>query len=759
MQLTKSIQSIEPSWKQDSGGIAQNTNDSLDWSGSDWLAVALLALGGLLAIARFWQPGIASEADMLYGIYRVFELDQAWSHGILYPRLSVNLNFGYSAPLFQFYPPLASYGALVFHWAGLGWIESTKLMFTVALLLSGLGAYTYARWLFRDRRAAFVAGAAYLFAPYLLTNVYERGALAETLALGLLPWVFWGLHRALEQPQRERVAVGAILVALLMLAHNITALFGLPVVVIYLALTAWYQRRLNQFVGVVAACGLGLGLSAFYWVPALAEVRYTRVESSMLSGRFSAAENLVQLKDLVQSTLVVDHWGPNRFRLALWQAVVFVLAVIAIPFQAKAVRFVVILLAGIAAVALIMQLTVSRSFWEAFPLVRFVQFPWRLLGLASFCIALVTGSLFLLPPLRTNLGMAVLVGLIVVIVPAGLLRLQPDLSPIWSKVTNEQIGLLDLFERGRRGTGLFNDYTPIFLQVPSRQLSQPWPVHMPVSDPQSTAANVEVLSYGPNRVSLLVETESAMPVRLSRVYFPGWRAYVDGERVPTEPTGPLGLVGTEVPAGDHRVEFRFGNTPLRSAAATFSLASLGILIWIALRSRHRTAIALGLGVAVLIFVLLAALSQGGDDGGGSKKPEIYRANFQDEVSLLGYHLPTTTWKRGQAIPVDLFWLARTRPAANYRVFLHLAPPDDSGKVAQSDSTPMLGYNSTLHWESGEVIRDHQELELPDDIPPGRYLLLMGIYEAAEMRNLAVSDALQALPGDRVVLSEIEVTGE
>ena len=59
------------------------------------------------ALWRFWAPGIASSADMLMGIYRVFELAQAWHYGILYPRLGPDLKFGYGAPLFQVYPPLA----------------------------------------------------------------------------------------------------------------------------------------------------------------------------------------------------------------------------------------------------------------------------------------------------------------------------------------------------------------------------------------------------------------------------------------------------------------------------------------------------------------------------------------------------------------------------------------------------------------------------------------------------------------------------
>ncbi len=442
---------------------------SLPWTRLDWTAVFLLGLGVVLAIARSWQPGIASEADMLIGIYRVFELDQAWRQWLLYPRLGENLNFTYGAPLFQFYPPLASYVALAWRLAGLGSIEASKATFTIGLALAGGGAYAYARWLFRDRRAGFVAGAAYLFAPYLLTNIYERGAAAEALALGLLPWVFWSLHRALEQPNRSQIALGGVLVGLLVLAHNITALFVLPAILIYLVLLAWREHRMPQLTAVAAAIGLGLGLSAFYWMPAIAEVGYTKIEAAMLSGPRSAAQNLVSLTDLVQRSLLVDYWGGTRFHLALWPAVLLVLSVIAIPFQVVRMRFALILLAGLAAIALAMQLTVTRPFWEILPLVRFIQFPWRLLGLVSFCTAMLTGSIFLLRPLRGTPGTILAAGLLLLIALSGLLRLASDLSWIWPKIRNDQINQLDLFERGRAGFALFTDYTPKDLQIPSFQ--------------------------------------------------------------------------------------------------------------------------------------------------------------------------------------------------------------------------------------------------------------------------------------------------
>ena len=161
----------------------------------------------------------------------------------------MGLNFGYSGPLFEYYPPLASYVALAFHWIGFGWIGAVKAGFTLALLLAGVGAYVYARWLFADRRAALVAGFAYLFAPYLLLNIYERGANAELLALGLLPWVFWAAHHILRSENPVWLWASAGLLALLMLAHNITAAVRLPSAGRLPGLAGLARRRLAPAAG------------------------------------------------------------------------------------------------------------------------------------------------------------------------------------------------------------------------------------------------------------------------------------------------------------------------------------------------------------------------------------------------------------------------------------------------------------------------------------------------------------------------------
>ena len=49
---------------------------------------------------------------------------------------------------------------------------------------------------------------------------------------------------------------------------------------------------------------------------------------------------------------------------------------------------------------------------------------------------------------------------------------------------------------------------------------------------------------------------------------------IDGQSVPTFASGDLGLVTVQVPAGEHQVELRFGDTALRRAATWLAGACL-----------------------------------------------------------------------------------------------------------------------------------------------------------------------------------------
>jgi len=754
-QLYRNFRALKSADKPRDGRASWRS--SLYRARADLLAVIVICIGAVIAIRAFWQPGVASEADMLIGVYRLFELDQSWAEHIFFPRVAMGLNFGYSGPLFQYYPPLASYIALVFHWGGFGWIGAAKAGFTLALALAGLGAYTYARWLFADRRAALVTGFAYLFAPYLLLNIYERGANAELLALGLLPWVFWATHHILRSEDRGWLWASAGLLALLMLAHNITALFVLPVLVVYLALLAWYEGVLRQLPAVALAFGLGLGLSAFYWLPALAERGFSHLVGQMLGGPNRPELSLRALEDLFQTSLAVDYWGKSRFHPALWQAVAWIIGLLAIVLAARRLRFALSILGAALIVLYLLQLTISAAFWQTAPLVRFIQFPWRLLGPAAFFTALLLGAVLCWRRLAGAAGWVVVILCVSIIGYAGLRNLDPKLSTIWYPITDEQIGSKDLYARGAQGYPLYNDYAPAAMQVAPWELPRPRTPGRPTLPPLAARPTVKIESEGGVCLNLKVQTPAPFVLRLPRIDFPNWRVSVSGHTAQIAPSRPLGLITVEIPAGEHPVEACFGDTPLRSVAAVISLLSLLVLVIGAARTPSFRKIIFAGAILCVALAMLALLQHG--IGQPPRRATASAAQFEDEISLLGYHLDKSVLRPGDTLDLRLYWLTNKTPTIDYKVFVHLSKPDDSGTVVQIDEPPLLGQDFTTRWDPGEIVIDEHQLPIDGSIAPGIYRVLIGLYRPDTLRNLRVTGATDVLPGDRVALAQVEVRGK
>ena len=714
--------------------------------------LALIAIGALAAILPFWQSGVASHVDMLIGIYRVFELDQAWRQGMFFPRIAPGLVFGLGAPLFEYYPPLASYLALSFHWAGLGWIEATKAVFSGSLLLAGLGAYVYARWLMGRRSAGLVAAAAYMLAPYLLYDVYQRGAAAEVLAAAVIPWLFWSTHRLVRTESRSAFWWSAVCSALLVLAHNVTALFTFPVLGCYLLALALRERALPRLRMVILCTGLGFGLSCFYWLPALAERGYSQIAARLTAAAWlQPVNNLVPLAGLVQRQWAFQYWGGLGTQVPLWQAAFVPIAALAVARQVRALRAPLLSLALILLAMLVLQLRCSAIFWEAMPLVRFIQFPWRLLGLASFCVAILLASLVCVPILPGIARPGLVAFLIVLVVYAGLRNADPRLSRVWEPITDLDIGQVDEYQRGRGDFQLYSDYMPTAMHVLPSQLSTSRAAGA-APRPLAAAPVIQVVSEGPGWLSLLVHAPAAFTLLLPRLYFPGWQVSVRARPVPTGAGGQLGLVAAPVPAGDYPVTARLGETPVRAAADIMTGLCVVIVAACACRVRAgRRAIAIAVGGVLLLGILVwAALGPAQP----LHRPAEYAADFQGEIRLLGYELSPAQPRPGDTLALRLYWLTLKAPAGDYKVFSHLVASDDSTPIAQVDAMPLDNSFFTSRWDPGELVLDQQEVSIPADAKPGAYELEIGLYRPQGMQNLAVRGAAHVLPGDRVVLSSV-----
>jgi hypothetical protein len=137
--------------------------------------------------------------------------------------------------------------------------------------------------------------------------------------------------------------------------------------------------------------------------------------------------------------------------------------------------------------------------------------------------------------------------------------------------------------------------------------------------------------------------------------------------------------------------------------------------------------------------------------------QVAEGNLGDRARLLGVDPPLPlTVQAGATLPVTLTWESVGVFAEDYTVFVHLAG-EDKQPLAQADSQPLGSTYPTRLWDVGERVADPYELDLPDDLPPGEYELLVGMYLLSTGERLPHLGAEGQVLGDSVSLGWVTVT--
>ena len=153
-----------------------------------------------------------------------------------------------------------------------------NVLFLLSFALSGLGMFLLARELTGSRSAAFVAGAAYAFAPYRFSTLSHLQVLMSVW----MPFVLYGLRRYLDTGRVLALAGAAAAWLLQNLSCGYYLLFFSPIVLLY---TCWELTTRRRWADVktlthIAAAG---GCVALATVPFL--VPYLRLRAIGFSPR------------------------------------------------------------------------------------------------------------------------------------------------------------------------------------------------------------------------------------------------------------------------------------------------------------------------------------------------------------------------------------------------------------------------------------------------------------------------------------------
>jgi len=227
----------------------------------------------VVLILSFWaiQPFFISGFFPMHDdvqVARVFEMKKVLQNGVFPVRSVPDLGYGYGYPIFNFYAPLSYYVGSAFMFLGFDALIGTKLMMALGVILAGIFMYFLARKFFGEL-GGIVSGLFYLYAPFHAVDIYVRGDVAEFWAYAFIPLAFLGIYK-------RNILIGAIGFAAIILSHNLTAMMVTPFLLIVILLNCYIALG-NKKSFIVNPSSLilflSLALSAFYWVPALLEMK------------------------------------------------------------------------------------------------------------------------------------------------------------------------------------------------------------------------------------------------------------------------------------------------------------------------------------------------------------------------------------------------------------------------------------------------------------------------------------------------------
>ncbi len=128
----------------------------------------------------------------------------------------------------------------------------------------------------------------------------------------------------------------------------------------------------------------------------------------------------------------------------------------------------------------------------------------------------------------------------------------------------------------------------------------------------------------------------------------------------------------------------------------------------------------------------------------------------DEIELLGYSLSDSSPAPGTELSFTLYWRALRDVQRSYTVFVHLV--DEEGHIwAQADAPPCGGARLTSGWIQDEIVIDERSITVGQEVPPGLYTLVCGMYDATTGIRLPVSSQTgEPRPEDAIPLERLTI---
>lgn len=516
----------------------------------------VLTCFALYFLSPLFHTGVFNGQDLESHLERTASYSLALRDGQFPVRWAGNLNFGYGTPLFIYIYPLPTYFGAFLHTVGINFQDGLKMMLGVSFILSIVFFYLWAVEIFTPV-VALLGALLYGIAPYHFLDLYVRGAVGEMLAFVFLPLVFLAIQKLLSKFSYKWVLIGGLSYAFLILSHNGISFQFSPIIFFY---PFFFKRKIffKEEIAILYMLLLGLLLSAFFWVPALLDMKYLATLSIFENNYASNFPSLIQL--------IYSHWGfgpmvnlPGGLspQLGIVQTIILI-ASLSLLFMKGQKRMLVFWL-GIFILSIFLSTSYSKFLYEHISTLRNFQFPWRFVLVASFAIAMLGMYLFQ----RLHRSIVIISIAIILIYSLQLITVQ------------KYMNYPDSYYFSYTGTSFQHGEGTTRWTAGDAKSASLAPVEV-------IAGNAQITSmHRKSQVHVYTVTSSGSATILDNtVYFPGWKVYVDNKEVPIQfqDTNHPGFITFPINKGNHSVVAIFSESGLLLLGDIASIFGIAIFL-------------------------------------------------------------------------------------------------------------------------------------------------------------------------------------
>jgi len=383
------------------------------------------------------------------------------------------------------------------------------------------------------------------YVPYWFVDMYVRGVIGEVWATAFLFAVLFFI-------EQKKYTLLAISIGFLILSHNIMAMVYSPFILLYMCIR---NRR------ALWAFPLGVGFSAFFWLPALWETKYV-VGLNTVNFR----EHFVEIGELL-----VPSWGTEfsgtgaignkiSFQIGIIPLVVIGAGLVVYRKVKNApMKILFKYLSIVFTAAIVLMVSFSSVIWEFIKPLAFIQYPWRLLALV-IPVASFSAAFWVTAIKKKWLG--IILGVLAIVFAYSYAQ------PVLYEPRNEAYYMSrSNFTDGTSSMG--NSFSTIWTGWKDTRATYEVEI-----DNGSIIKEIHS-RYLDKEYSVQMDKDGI--VTINTLYFPGWVATVDTKEKPIEYKSD-GVIHVLVPVGVHTVRVVFTDTTPRKTGNIISFFSFAVIL-------------------------------------------------------------------------------------------------------------------------------------------------------------------------------------